>query len=436
MSRVDRASRILSLAGVVFLAFVLGAWVAWGEGALFRSGLRPSFIGLTALLRNLEEPERQDHERIPHHVVTLDAARASAGLTLVVVGQGAHLLDLDGTIRHTWHLDYDGLRDGKELLAKTPREDLLHWRPARVLPNGDLLAVVALWGGSPEGLALVRMDRDSKPVWIYHGHVHHDFDVAPDGRIFVLGQAVRDRVPAEIPNLPVPFIDDRLLIVSAQGTLLREISIMDAFARSPYRTFVNREAALRRYTRGEYLHTNDVDLVSAKAAARFPFAREGQVLISVRDLSMLAVLDVDREQIVWARRGEWLDQHDPDFLENGNLLVYDNAGDLARGGRTRIIEYDPRTGAIVWQYPGPGGRDIFNRIRGDQQRLPNGDVLINDYAGRSLLEVTRGGDIVWELANGFALPGSALWYDQVSYTERYAPGALRFTFNEGRVAPR
>jgi hypothetical protein len=129
-------------------------------------------------------------------------------------------------------------------------------------------------------------------------------------------------------------------------------------------------------------------------------------------------------------------QHDPDFLENGNLLIYDNQGDADREGRTRVIEVDPANGAIVWQYPGAGGTPLLNRVRGDQQRLANGDTLISEQDGYRVIEVTREGALAWEYVCALRLPGGKRRPSMVYYAERYAPGSLDFPFNEGRLAAR
>lgn len=442
MRPAEAIARLLFFIGIAVLLFLFGAWSVWSEGVLYVKHIRPAFVGVAAMMKSSAPPApppkraKKKPDRRQRGVVSLDRARASAGLTLSVVGQGAHLIELDGTVRHTWQLGYKRLRNGKELLKEQPDADLLYWRPARVLPNGDLVAIVDLKYGSPEGLAIVRMDRDSRPLWIYHGHVHHDFDIAPDGRVFALGMGVRAKPPKELHGLVGPLLDERLLILSPTGELEHDISIIEAFANSPYNKLVLRTAAGLRYRKGDYLHSNNVDIVDAATAERFPFVKEGQVLLSLRELSALAVIDVERRTIVWARRDEWVQQHDPDFLENGNLLIFDNQGDYRHGGTTRVIEYEPRTGAIVWQYPTEGAMKLNAEIRGDQQRLPNGNTLINDFGEGRLLEVTRGGDIVWELVSDFTLPGSKKIYNNVMYTERYSPGELRFSFNEGRVARR
>ncbi len=438
---VDIAVRALSLAGALFVVFVLGAWVAWRGFFPFPDLLRPAFIGIEALLeeRRLPPTPAADQEeqvgQLPGGVLRLDRELAAEGLTLAVTGQSAHLLELDGTVRHSWHLDYERVRGPGALLDRPAREGEVYWRPARALPDGDLLAVVDLQHSSPEGLALVRLDSSSRLRWVYHGHVHHDFDVAPDGRIYVLAMGVRAEPPPGLPKLEGPMIDERLLVLSPDGVLLRDVPLLEAFAASPYAELVTRASEGRRYRKGDYLHSNNADYLDAARAAAFPFGEEGQVLLSLRELDALAVIDVERGRIVWARRDEWVRQHDPDVLESGNLLVFDNQGDYARGGRTRVVEYEPRTGAIVWQYPGADGVDLWSRIRGDQQRLPNGNTLIDDFGTNRLVEVTRDGQLAWEYRCALALPWQGKEGCTVLYAERYAPGTLRFALNEGKVPP-
>jgi hypothetical protein len=246
--------------------------------------------------------------------------------------------------------------------------------------------------------------------------------------------AVRAEPPRGLGKLVGPLLDERLLVLSPEGRLLDDLSILEAFAGTPYAALVARTAGERRYRKGDYLHSNNVDVVTAAVAARFPFAAEGQVLLSLREISALALLDVARRRIVWARHDEWEMQHDPDFLDNGHLLLFDNRGDYRRGGRSRVIEYEPLTGAIVWEYPGAGGGELWSGIRGDQQRLPNGNTLINEFAQARLLEVTPGRETVWEYRCDWAGPWKERKGCVAMYAERYAPGTLDFPLNEGRLA--
>jgi Arylsulfotransferase (ASST) len=129
------------------------------------------------------------------------------------------------------------------------------------------------------------------------------------------------------------------------------------------------------------LHTNTVTVITAQTAARFPFGEAGQVLVSFRELGAVGVLDPDGEALVWAARGPWIGQHDPDLLPNGNILLFDNYGNFANPeGRSRVIEFDPKTMAIVWHYGGSAEWPLESAIRSSQQRLANGNTLITERA--------------------------------------------------------
>ena len=442
--------RAFALGGLVVIVFIAGAWVAWRDVPPFRDLLRNAFLGAEALgeARRSEDTvprhstiwrrrEKRDTERLG--VTVLDRDRAFPGPTLVMVGQSARLIALDGTVRHSWDLAYEKFRNPQALLRKSVSPSRLYARPGRVLAGGDLMAILEVKGHSPEGLALVRVDREGNPRWVFHGYVHHDFDVAPDGRVFALGQGVRAEPPVGLEMLRGPLVDERLYILSPGGELLEDLPLLETFTNSPYRAILERLGKFSRYDKGDYLHANNVDVATAATAARFDFVREGQVLLSLLRPSAVAVLDLPSRRISWARVGPWREQHDPDFLDNGNLLVFDNRGDLDRGGRSRVVEVDPRTGGIVWEYPGNGGGSLWSRVRGDQQRLPNGNTLINEETRGRLLEVTPGGEIVWEYRCPFPYPGDEPGADQVVCcvlsARRYAEGELDFPMNgapEGR----
>ena len=148
------------------------------------------------------------------------------------------------------------------------------------------------------------------------------------------------------------------------------------------------------------LHTNTVDVITDETARNFPYGSAGQVLLSFRELGAIGVLDLEREEIVFAMQGYWLGQHDPDILPNGHLLLFDNNGNFEKAeGRSRVIEFDPQTMAITWQYAGTAERPLESQIRADQQRLANGNTLISESGGGRILEVAPDGAIVWEYVN-------------------------------------
>jgi hypothetical protein len=101
--------------------------------------------------------------------------------------------------------------------------------------------------------------------------------------------------------------------------------------------------------------------------------------------------------------GPFVGQHDPDFLPNGHIMLYDNrlTGAVPRLGNTRLLEIDPVSRAIVWSFEGTGDQVFYAHSRGEHQLLPNGNILLVDPHGGRLLEIApaAGNRTVWEWVN-------------------------------------
>ena len=437
----DRLSLFAFIAALLFLSFVGGSLVMYA-GVFPASLLNDAYRGGKAYIdkaRQSQDPMTSDFwqpERQPERGVTINDADAFPGYTLYTSGDAseATLIDLDGRVAHRWALPYSAIWDDTSPVKQPQPDQFTYWRKAALLPNGDLLAIFVATGDTPWGYGMVKVDKDSRVIWRYLGQTHHDFDIAADGRIYALTHEMRRTTFDKHPQITVPRLDDFLVVLSPDGEELKKVSILDALADSPYERLLNRVAW---YNKHDFIHTNNVDLIDTDDAAVLPFAKEGQVLLSFRDIDTIAVLDVDAERIVWARRGAWLAQHDPDVLANGNILLFDNMGSFGEHGRTRVLEIDPKTGAEVWSYAGDSEHPFESEARGALQRLPNGNTLITESHGGRLFEVTADGRVVWEFVNPRRgthpeSPGKTI-VPVVSWGQRIPPQALDPDFR-GEVA--
>ena len=311
-----------------------------------------------------------------------DPGAAFQGLNLYVSGHAAEavLMDMSGRTLHRWRYP---LRRLWPDLAKDPEmAKLEYWRRAYLYPNGDLLAIY-------EGLGLVKLDARSRVLWAYRAGIHHDLFVAADGTIYVL-----DREGKVIPriNPAAGVLEDFVTVLSPSGKLLRRISVLECLEKSRYASL------LRRMPRsGDVFHTNTLEVLDGRFVERSPAFRKGNLLVSLLKLDTLAILDPDRRTVVWARTGIWRRQHQPTFLDDGRLLLFDNLG--AARDRSRVLELDPLSGEILWRYGGGQGVDLFSKTLGSCQRLPNGNTLITESENGRALEVTPEGRTVWEFYN-------------------------------------
>lgn len=345
-------------------------------------------------MSDLWYPARSDARGVTINV----AGRVSPGSTLYTSGHqaAAYLVSADGEVLHEWKRPFSRIWN-EQAAVRDPQPDThVYMRKARLLENGDILAVYEGAGDTPYGYGLVRLDRDSNVVWSYLQSVHHDFDIAPDGRIYVLTQEIVDNPLPQLDHLKSPRLDDFLVILSADGREERKIPLLRVVDESPYRHLL---FVISSFALADALHTNGVRVIT-EDDSNFRPGKPGQVLVSFREPSAIGVVDVEEERLVWAARGYWSAQHDPQILENGNILLFDNRGNYnLPEGPSRVLEFDPVTMAIVWEYRGSEASPLDSVIRSYATRLENGNTLITESNGGRILEVTLEGTIVWEFVN-------------------------------------
>jgi hypothetical protein len=366
--------------------------------------------------------------------VLLDTpGKAFDGFTLytTTAGPRARLVDMRGKLLHQWELPFRKAWPRPPHVRDPLPDEQVHWFRCHLYPNGDLLALYHAAGDTPYGYGLVKLDRHSNLLWAYAGNAHHDLDVAEDGTIYTLAHRIVREPPRGLEFLPGPLIVDSLVVLSPGGRELDSVPILEAFRDSPYALLLfappSGPAALPpresgAVPKGDLVHANSVRVLRRALAPKFPLFKPGQVLISLRERSLLAVLDTRTRSVVWAARGPWKAQHDAEFLPDGRILLYDNVGS---DHASRVLEYDPRTQAIPWAYSCENTIPFRAQSRGTKQRLPNGNTLVVDPDDWLLLEVTRGKDVVWKYCCGGIVTGA--W--------RYGPDELTFLKGGARARP-
>lgn len=438
---MNKFSCALFLLAIVFLAFIGGA-VATVAAVFPANYVRDAYRGATALLAKhtkYRDPYAADlwapARTTQRGITTYDRRKACPGLTLYTSGDAptARLIALDGTVVHEWHRTFSSIRDSTAAVRDPVPDRQTYLRKAHVYPNGDLLAIYIGVGDTTWGYGMAKLDRDSEVIWRNLDRFHHDFTVTPSGRIYALTHNFRKTPLNGVPDLQPPLLEDQLAILSPEGKTLRKIFLLDGFNGSNYRRLLWR---IPYYTLEDPLHTNSVqvlDRTAARALSRkIPVAAAGQVLLSFRELAggALALLDIDQGAIVWATSGPCLSQHDADILPNGNFMLFDNRGHFGPGGKSRVIEVNPGTGAIVWSYAGNRQQPLQSLIRGAQERLPNGNTLITESDGGRLLEMTPAGKIVWEFRNPIRGGPGEKYIPIVSWAQRLQTRAFTAEFRD------
>ncbi len=323
------------------------------------------------------------HKSAPktQNVTTYHKKKAFNGLNLYCSGHApeAILMDMKGKelhrwyydIRRIWKRDYDPQASGHQ-----------HFRHVRLIENGDLLAIF-------EGHGLIKLDKDSNLIWGYPGIAHHDLFIMPDSTIYVL---TRKAFLNPRYNKTEPILDDFITILSPGGEEIRRVSILKCLENSNYTHVLG-----KMKKKGDLLHTNTIEVLEGKLAHKSPAFKKGNVLVSILYLDLIAVVDMGKESVVWAMSGMWRRQHCPTVLDNGHMLIFDNL--FADPPESRVLEFDPFTGNILWEYRGTSEMPFYTGDCGSCQRLPNGNTLITESNSGRAFEVTPGKTIVWEFFN-------------------------------------
>lgn len=308
---------------------------------------------------------------------------AYAGLNFYTSGhaQAAILIDMKGRVLHQWSHDF--WKIWPRYPTPKSNRNTQFWRRAYLFENGDILVIY-------DGLGLVKLNKESGVIWSNPGKMHHDLHVMPNGDIYALSREAK--IVPRI-NQTVPVLVDFISVLDAGGREKKRVSLLSCFENSiKYRNIWRG----RRSSSSDLFHTNTLLVLDGRLEGRSQAFKKGNILISLREPDVIAVVDLGQQKIVWAIKGSFRKQHDPKILDNGNMLFFDNMGSPTE---SKVIEFDPFTNEVAWCFPGDAKTSFFSRTCGTADRLPNGNTLITESDMGRAIEVTPEKKIVWEFIN-------------------------------------
>ena len=297
-----------------------------------------------------------------------------------MLGTDVYLIDMRGNVVHRWAMPY---------------------RPAAygyLLEDGNLLYAGRtgqgpLKGGGSGGI-VIEVDWKGNRLWEYEEpSLHHDFSRMANGNTMVLGWEAAPKVVA------------RRIRGGTPGTEHENGTLCDYF-----REVTPRGQVVWEWHSYEHLDPKEDPICPLENREEWGHANacrvldDGNVLTSFRRLNTVAIIDKASGEFAWKWGAKELGhQHDPNPLENGNILIFDNRWHSLQGTypRSRVLEVDPKTNETPWQYETRPGWEFFSSYISGAQRLPNGNTLICEGMTGRLFEVTVLGEIVWEYTNPF-----------------------------------
>jgi hypothetical protein len=318
----------------------------------------------------------------------LDPERAWPGYTLFAPRSGAgivYLIDLDGSVVHTWQMPYPpgnyGYLTGRGALFYN---GTVIEAPTRFISDKP-------WKG---GVAL-EADWSGRVLWeVRHPDHNHDGIRLRNGNVLLLclAQLPQDLVPRVKGGIPGTehngeMYGNNLVEMTTDGQIVWEYRTWEHL--DPETDCITAVQDLRELWTGE------------NGLAELP---NGDIIVSFRTISTVIIIDRKTGKIIWKLGAPPLcGQHAPTPLPNGNLLIFDNGPHRLDHSMpfSRVIEVEPPTKKIVWEYREKRESDFFSPRISNAQRLPNGNTMICEGDFGRLFEVTAGGEIVWEYVNPY-----------------------------------
>ncbi len=413
-----------------------------GEKSFLRGIVRcgaVGLLGLFALRVALAGPSI-----FPTGVTLYDPSRAyNSDILFSALNGHTYLIDMNGHVLHAWNLAGSPARMLNPALTNGVKGDIgvqiLKARP------GTGRGIMSLIPGLP-GLEVVRtfgyVDWQGRVIWQWGTQApqglalqHHDWELLPNGDTLLLSDTV-----GEIPGFGKRvMLDPTIYEVDSHGRL---VWTWKASQHLKGLGFVGAKLLLlERESAPDYLHMNAMQALGPnrwEAAGDRRFEQHN-ILISSRNADFVAIISRQTGRVVW-RLGplypkykhlysphpqrvphvieRFSGQHDVHMIPEGvpgagDVLMFDNEGEggyppvpMPMLSGSRVLEINPVTRQVVWQYTGTKAT-FYSPFIGSAQRLPNGNTLIDEGIWGRFIQVTPNGRIVWEYVSPFAkiLPG-------------------------------
>jgi hypothetical protein len=422
-------ARVAFFAAITFAIFLTGVVVAKKQlqpYPLLEEGYEAA--GAVYLQAIAERHELVEEISYPGDGIVHSDPGAYDGLTLIqgLFPEGAELrlLDMAGNAVHRWPVRFSEIWPEPSHVppAAIPATDFnYHTQGMWLLPDGAVVFNVG-------ALGTVKMDKCGNVLWTVDRLTHHSVTPNEDGSFWIPAWAHPDSVPQDlilqgvdesIPDGDMVRYEDRLLRVSADGVVEQEISVLRSLFDGEFNGDLYDSWTIRS---SDPTHVNDIEVVTPELAGKIDGVEAGDLLASIRQMHMLAILDKSDGRIKWHATGTWVRQHDPDITADGIIELFNNGGDHWNSDSfpgSSIVALDATTGDSEVLYPASGSGEFFSRIMGTHQALPNGNRLITESMAGRVFEVDTSGEIVWDYVKPYDETHATVIEGAIRYENHY-----------------
>jgi hypothetical protein len=251
-----------------------------------------------------------------------------------------------------------------------------------LMENGDLVI-------KDHGTPLARIDACGALVWRQAEDMFkHSTNMDAEGRLWV-PSVIEPHDPAYGPK----FSEDALAVVDpADGRIIEQVSTVPLLDAAGYYPQMFGAGAARN----DPIHMNDIEPVLQDG----PYWRKGDLFMSMRNLSLIALYRPSEGRIVWSQEGPWMAQHDVDVLDDHRISVFSNNaynaghGDYVRGAN-EVLVYDFATGQVSspWR-DALAALQVLTRSEGLADSTSAGNLVVEDENNGRLLVLGPDGQLL------------------------------------------
>ena len=296
---------------------------------------------------------------------------------------------------HTWNPDIDKFNDQVEQIdefaflkrdGNNGRASLVH---PKLTENGGLLFNAS---------TLRKINSCSELVFqITHDVLHHSIETDIDGNIWVPSTLYPHSLPKEIVGKEFEiFKDDAILKLSPDGEIIFEKSVPQIFIDNGLEYLLFSVGDQNTFFR-DPIHLNDIQPVNFDT----DFWKKGDVFISLRHQSMIALYRPSTNKIVWKFTGPIFHQHDVDIIDDHRIAIFNNNSKNYRNGdivdkQNEVIIYNFKTRKYLsYLLDSFSNNDVRTITEGRSEILPNGDLFIEETNYGRTLYFNKDGSLRW-----------------------------------------
>ncbi len=388
----------------------------------------------------------------PSQLIQYNASKAYEGYTLFspMFSDKTYLVDMLGNVVHIWEhkgdppgLHYILLENG-HILGNTrdkpmppPKEGEPRQKPQpNPNPNKGLN-----FGGGVKGLR--EIDWDGNVVWEWipgpqEGSLHHDFVRLPNGNTMTNAwEHISKKEAIAGGRNPKQTTDkglapDVIYEIDPGGKVVWKWKAWDHRGMNSIKhldvNFITAVLPQHRFANPDWTHFNTIDYNS----------ETGQILVDSREFGEFYIIDHKTGEIVyrWGNPNAYGGGDPPTFTTSGNqilygphdahwikeslpgagnILIYNNGWARPPVNYSSVVEMDPKTGEIIWEYKSKSENSFYSHHISGAQRLPNGNTMICSGNHGHIFEVTKEGEVVWEYINPVTSGGIKGWFDDAGF---------------------